>query len=256
VTTDIKTGTAPPRRADAVIGSRPQDADPVFGALARQACKLRVGRGQDVPFTVAGREAAFIVRSGALMLDVTLPDTSRQVVALLLPGDVLRSSFVPPRANARLCSAGVTEAWRVSWSELKGLADGNPALAQFVETAVASQMSRHALHAATIGRFSGEQRVATVLTELALRTGSPTTAGSLSFDMPFRRRDIADYLALNPDTLSRVISRLRKLGILGHSKRSKIVVRDARSLAALSPAARSLAEIQGDAGWQAPIQAG
>ena len=76
-------------------------------------------------------------------------------------------------------------------------------------------------------------------------TGTPSPAGGIVIviDMPFRRNDLADYLGLNPDTLSRIVARLRRDGILRHSARSRALVRDFRALARLSPAARSLAEI-------------
>lgn len=48
---------------------------------------------------------------------------------------------------------------------------------------------------------------------------------------------------LNPDTLSRIVARLRRDGILGHSVRNRVPVRDFRALARLTPAARSLAAI-------------
>jgi CRP-like cAMP-binding protein len=94
-----------------------------------------------------------------------------------------------------------------------------------------------------LGQFSSEQRAATVLTELAILTGRPSPAGGIVIDMPFRRNDLADYLGLNPDTLSPIVARLRRDGILGHTARSRAVVRDFRALARLTPAARSLAEI-------------
>ena len=116
-------------------------------------------------------------------------------------------------------------------------------LARFLRDAAAARLARYALHTAVLGQFSSEQRVATVLTELAMLTGTPLPAGGIVIDMPFRRNDLADYLGLNPDTLSRIVARLRRDGILGHTARSRAVVRDFRALARLTPAARSLAEI-------------
>lgn len=215
----------------------------MFAEVATQASKLRLRRGQTLPLSLDGHETAFIVRSGALVLDLTLPGTARQMVDLLLPGDVLRSNFVPSDANARLTSVSATEAWRLRWSVLKALAGDDPALAGFLETSMAAQMARQALHIAIIGRLTGEQRVATVLTDLALRSGITLTAGEVGFNMPFSRRDIADYLGLNPDTLSRIVSGLRSQGILARSERRRTVVRDVRGLAALTPAAQSLTAI-------------
>ena len=240
---DVKSPTGPRSRADALDEPTCTAADAVLSTLATQASRLRTRRGQNIALTLEGGEAVFIVRSGAFMLHVTMPDTPRQVVAFFFRGDVLRSSFAPPHANATLTSASAAEVWRLRWTVLEGLAAADPALACFLQDAMATQMARHAVHVAAIGQFSGEQRVATVLTELAMRTGMPTPAGGLMLDMPFSRKDIADYLGLNSDTLSRIMSRLRSTGVLGHSERSRALVRDFQALARLSPAARSLAEI-------------
>ena len=174
--------------------------DPALAKLAMHASKIRTRRGQSIGLTLDGAEAAFIVRSGALMLQVAAAATPRQVAAFLLPGDVLRGSAVPPHADASLISANAAELWRFRWSAMEDFA-------------------------------------------AAMLTGTPSAAGGILVDMPFRRNDLADYLGLNPDTLSRIVARLRRDGILGHSARSRTLVRDFRALAKLTPAARSLAEI-------------
>lgn len=61
--------------------------------------------------------------------------------------------------------------------------------------------------------------------------------------MPLDRREIAGYLGLNPDTLSRIMSRFKAAGLIGQPERSRALVRDLSALAARSPAARSLSEI-------------
>ena len=217
--------------------------DPALAKLAAHASKIRTRKGQSIGLTLDGHEAAYIVRAGALMLQVAAAATPRQVAAFLLPGDVLRGSAVPPHAEASLISANAAELWRFRWSAMEDFAAADRGLARFLQEAAAARLARYALHTAVLGQFSSEQRVATVLTELAMLTGTPSPAGGIVIDMPFRRNDLADYLGLNPDTLSRIVARLRRDGILGHSARSRALVRDFRALARLTPAARSLAEI-------------
>ena len=217
--------------------------DPALAKLAAHASKIRTRKGQSIGLTLDGHEAAYIVRAGALMLQVAAGATPRQVAAFLLPGDVLRGSAVPPHAEASLISANAAELWRFRWSAMEDFAAADRGLARFLQDAAAARLARYALHTAVLGQFSSEQRVATVLTELAMLTGTPSPAGGIVIDMPFRRNDLADYLGLNPDTLSRIVARLRRDGILGHSARSRALVRDFRALARLTPAARSLAEI-------------
>ena len=240
---DVK--EAPGLRARPVGAGEPvlPALDPALAKLAAYASKIRTRRGQSIGLTLDGNEAAYIVRAGALMLQVAVPSTPRQVVGFLLPGDVLRASAVPPHANASLISANAAELWRFRWSTIEDLAAADRSLARFLQDAAAARLARYALHTAVLGQFSSEQRVATVMTEFAMLTGTPSPAGGILIDLPFRRNDLADYLGLNPDTLSRIVARLRRAGILGNSARSRTLVRDFRALARLSPAARSLAEI-------------
>ncbi len=214
-------------------------------AIEGHATSVRTRRGQMLALAFDGGETAFIVRSGVLTLQVTLPDSSRQIVAMLFPGDVFRSSFAPPAAEAALVVAGAGEVWRMRFAALDKLAASDPAIAHYLDQAVASLMGRHAIHTATLGKFDCEQRVATLLVELALRIGVSSASGGVAFDLLLNRKDVADYLGLNPDTLSRIMSRLKAAGLIAHSERNRAVVPDFRALAARSPAARSLIEISG-----------
>ncbi len=225
---------------------KPDPLAPLQTALAPHVATLRTRRGQNVALAVDGSEAAFIVRSGVLTLNVTMPGTSRQVVAILFPGDVVRASFVPREADGALTSATLGELWRLRWSVLAELATKHQAVASFLHEAVSRQMARRAIHVAAIGQFDCQQKVATFLIELALRTGTPSAGGGVAFDLPLSRTDVADYLGLNADTLSRTMSRLRSSGVLTHTDRNRAVVRDFRALAALSPAARALIDIHNE----------
>jgi CRP/FNR family transcriptional regulator, anaerobic regulatory protein len=212
------------------------------GGLGSHATILNPRRGQGLALTGESGEMAFFVRSGALILYITLPGQARQVAALLFPGDMIRSSFAPPDAEATLVAPVLSEVLRIRFSTVETLAGSDPAIMRFLNDNVANRVRRQALHAATLGQLDCEQRVATLLVELALRTGAKSPQG-VAFDMPFNRKDVAAYLGLNPDTLSRIMSRFR--GVLFHTNRSRIVVRDFAALAARTPAAKSLLAMSG-----------
>jgi CRP/FNR family transcriptional regulator len=216
-------------------------------ALASHAATIRTRRGQNVALTVEGGEAIFIVRSGTLTLNVVMPGTTRQVVAILFPGDVLCSGFVPREADASMTPVSAGELWRLRWPAFAERLTKDPALASFYHDAINRQMAHRAIHAAAIGQFDCQQKVATFLLELALRTGTPSpSGGGMVFDMPLSRNDVADYLGLNADTLSRAMSRLRSSGVLNTTERNRAVLRDFRALSALSPAARALIDLHGN----------
>lgn len=211
-------------------------------AIEGHVTSVRTRRGQMLALQHDRVDTAFIVRAGVLILQATFPGRTRQIVGLYFPGDLLRSSFAPPCAEATLVAAGSGEVWRIRADALEALAAVEPVVRRYLDEAVASRIARQAIHAVMLGQFDCEQKVATLLVELALRTAT-RSSGYAVFEMPFSRKDIADYLGLNPDTLSRIMSRFKSAGLIGQSERSRMAVRDLAALAARSPAAQSLIEI-------------
>jgi len=216
----------------------------VPAALGSHATVLRTRRGQALGLAPQNDEMAFIVRSGMLMLHITLPHSTRQVATLVFPGDLIRTGFAPLCAKATLVAAAAGEVWRMRFSVAETLAASDPAIMRYLGDAVARRIARQTIHTATLGRLDSEQRVATLLVELALRTGRCLPQG-VAFDLPTSRKDIADYLGLNPDTLSRIMSRFRSALLFSHAERNTILVRDFAALAACSPAAPSLMALGG-----------
>ena len=97
-----------------------------------------------------------------------------------------------------------------------------------------SHLMRRNLHQIMIGQLDTESRVSSFLLMLALRCC--TALGSnLLLPVPMSRNDIADYLAMNPDTLSRIMTRLETLRIIRRLNRHSLSLIDDEKLGQLSP---------------------
>ena len=70
-------------------------------------------------------------------------------------------------------------------------------------------------------------------------------AAGVAFELPLSRTEIADYLALNADTLSRIMSRLKGRGLVARTGRDRALVADWDGLCAMSPLAGALAAAHG-----------
>jgi CRP/FNR family transcriptional regulator, anaerobic regulatory protein len=64
-----------------------------------------------------------------------------------------------------------------------------------------------------LGRKTATERIATVLLKLVDRIGKQGI-GSCALDLPMTRTDLADYVGLTTETVSRTLSQLKKQGVL------------------------------------------
>lgn len=66
----------------------------------------------------------------------------------------------------------------------------------------------------TLGKRGAQERVAGFLLDLVERTAVRTVDGSISIDVPVSRGDMADFLGLTIETVSRQLTRLKVLGAI------------------------------------------
>jgi CRP/FNR family transcriptional regulator len=244
VTPHTKTGEPPTLEARGPCSACQKSGVPC--AVEPQATVVRTRKGQTL--TLGGdSDLTYIVRAGVLISDVRLPGVERQVAAVLFPGDMLGAQFFPAETETSLAAASAGEVWRLRGSALEALATTEPSVRRYLEKAITSRMARQAIHTVMLGRFDCEQKLATLFVELALRTGVWSKTGGVAFDMPLGRKDIADYLGLNPDTLSRIMSRFKAARLINQPERSRVQVADFSALAARSPASRGLVKLSGAA---------
>jgi CRP/FNR family transcriptional regulator, anaerobic regulatory protein len=209
------------------------------GLLDALAPTIGLRPGQDAGLRLDGEEVVLIVRSGVLVMRAALCGGPRRPIALYFPGDAVCLHFAPLRTEPALSAATSAELWRLRWKQFEDLAARDTTMAQYMNNALTRQVARQALHALTLSQLSGDERVATFLLELALRAGVKPSGGA-SFEVPLSRKELALYLGLNADTLSRIMSRFRTAGVLSRTERHRLVVRDVRELMRLTPAAESL----------------
>lgn len=76
----------------------------------------------------------------------------------------------------------------------------------------------------TLGRKSAAERVASLLLAVARRNLGPTCSDHVAFDLPIGRADMADFLGLTIETVSRQISKLRHDGVISTAGHRHVVV--------------------------------
>ena len=80
-------------------------------------------------------------------------------------------------------------------------------------------------HIVILGCMSARQRVATFLLRMALHSYNDN-----EIELPMSWRDIADYLGLTIETVSRTITQFEKEGVIGIPSARRVALRDREAL--------------------------
>jgi len=204
---------------------------PVNALRSGQTYRLR--RRQSLP--LAGADSVIFVRSGMVAAESTVSGSTQTMVELFFPGDVISSELAVAAPGIAHMAMTTAEIVRIDVNSLSHEMGENSALCSYVVHQLSSQRARMQLHIAMLAGLTSEQRVAGLLLQTAHRLGT-LVGTSVAFEMPLTRNEVAEYLALNADTLSRIMSRLVRDGIIQRTSRARMAVRDMAALSRLCPA--------------------
>jgi len=176
-------------------------------------------------------EWLYQVTSGVLRLTRLLEDGRRQVIAFGYPGDVL--GFPANGLHHTDCQA-LSEV-RLQPFRRSALESGaaDPALHQFLLQSALREISAMQDHFMMLGRKSATEKVASFLGVLAERFGSALGAYH-QVELPMSRADIADFLGLTTETVSRTLTQLRKCKIIAIENNHTIIILRPTALSGLS----------------------
>jgi len=176
------------------------------------------------------REAAeylYRVISGSVRSYKILSDGRRQVGGFYLPGDIFGLEFADEHT---LSAEAVTDAkvLVIRRSAITALSDRDPAIARGLFVLTGRELKRTQDHVLLLVK-SAQERVASFLLEMASRASS----GS-SIELPMSRQDIADYLGLTIETVSRTLTHLENAAAIEVPTSRRIVLRDRAALSRLN----------------------
>jgi len=85
-----------------------------------------------------------------------------------------------------------------------------------------------------LGRKAAAERLASFFVSLLERAERASGVPETSFDLPMTRIDIADYLGLTKETVSRMLAHLRSRGLIRLQTQNRVEVIDRDGLRAMS----------------------
>lgn len=212
------------RLPDSKVGPLPPRASDQFWTITRHlglvASEFTYCRDEEIYGEDESAEYVYQVISGAVRTYKLLPDGRRQIGAFHLPGDVFG---LESGATHRLAAEAVvdTTVRLVRRRSLEQSAGANVQIARSLWTMTAAKLKHAEDHMLLLGQKTAMERVATFLLEMDRRLA---VSGMMA--LPMCRRDIADYLGLTLETVSRTLSQLHAQGVLDFSGARQIELRN------------------------------
>ena len=235
---------APPPEAVAVrprwcdLGAAP-GADTVLrrrlDALA--AARHTVARGQTLYSTGDRMSSVFEVHTGAFKSLISMADGRDQITGFQMSGDLLGLDGIGSGRHAfDAVAVECSQVCAIPFAALTALMQQSADLQNQFHRLMSREIARNRLMLLMLGSIPAEERVARFLLEMMQRLQARgCTSSSLILGMS--RGEIASYLGLTLETVSRMFSRLACAGVLDVKQRH-VSVRDP---AALLARARQLA---------------
>jgi CRP/FNR family nitrogen fixation transcriptional regulator len=215
----------------AAVGSAHSQSRATSGKLIEIAADLALpgfAMNFDPNEEIFGEEepADFVYKviSGAVRTTRLLSDGRRQIGAFRLPGDV----FGLECGEVHRCSAEAvapSEIALVRRTALERAAERDSGAARGLWSLTSHELEDLKDHMLLLGRKNAAERVGSFLLKLAAR------ASSAIVELPMSRGDIADYLGLTLETVSRTLSQLVRDQTISLPSARRVVLRDAAALA-------------------------
>jgi CRP/FNR family transcriptional regulator, nitrogen fixation regulation protein len=169
----------------------------------------------------------YTILSGAARKCALSVDGRRQILEFLLPGDLFGfGSWDEHRFGVDVIVEG-TRVARYSRRRVEMLAESDPEVARELRQMAFDAIARLQDRIVILGRATARGKVGAFLLEMARR--SPDRRGD-SFFLPMSRYDIADYLALAVETVSRALTDLRRRGVITLTTKRQVRIADRRAL--------------------------
>ncbi len=194
---------------------------PTLAEPTRKIAETRLKPGAYLFFEGDEVKWLYQIKSGVLRLTRLLEDGRRQVIAFGYPGDIV--GFPSENVHHTDCEA-LIEA-RLQPLSIRHLdsSEPDPETHDYLLHAALREISAMQDHFMMLGRKSAMEKVASFLCVLTDRVGEPI-GQYLQIELPMKRADIADFLGLTTETVSRTLTQLRKDDIIAIENVQTVIV--------------------------------
>lgn len=155
------------------------------------------------------------VLEGVVKLTKSLPDGRQQIVGLQFPSDFLGSPF-DTKHRFNVAAAGDVKICSFPKTLINEFVEKSADLEHKMHQQTLVQLNEAREMMLTLGRKTAPEKIASFIYMLAahLVHDFENRTSNLTFELPLTRHDIADYLGLTTETVSRNMTKLRKDSVI------------------------------------------
>ncbi|MEM1344008.1 MAG: Crp/Fnr family transcriptional regulator [Pseudomonadota bacterium] len=174
-----------------------------------------------------GERVAVLTRieRGRVLLSQTMPDGRRHIVDIAGPGDLF--GHENPE-HLHVYSAETLTAVQVALIDVD--VAGSPAGVRAIGHDLRRKNDRLRAHGRHLARRRGIERVAAFVLSLVDAFEAPACVEGLMCAVPLTRQEIAEYLGLTQETVSRAFSELDRRGLIENTGRGRVALREPSEL--------------------------
>lgn len=209
-----------------MTGYSPPTSHRLNDTIDMMGAPLSVARNAEIYGDQEPAEYVYKVISGAVRTYKVLADGRRQIQAFNMPGDVF--GFEAGEQHTLSAEAIVeSRVLVVKRSALEALAARDNNVARQLWALTAHELERVQRHVMLLIK-TAQERVVSFLLEMAGRA-----PGANAVNLPMSRQDIADYLGVTIETVSRTLSGLETVAAIELPSSRRVILRDHRALSRL-----------------------
>ncbi len=182
-------------------------------SLNRQSTRKRVDSGVELIGETLRTDSYSNIISGVVKLTKMMADGRQQIVGLQFAPDFLGRPF---RADSGITADTATEVSICSFPRtmIDRMIKDTPELEHKLLEQTLKELDEARDWMLTLGRKTASEKVASFLFLIATHINPESDTDSASFELPLTRSDIADFLGLTIETVSRQMTKLRKDGVI------------------------------------------
>lgn len=202
----------------------------LLGLFSRQALEVHES-GSAIFWEGDPATHVFKVVAGVLRIFRILADGRRIITGFIYPGEILGISL-DERYLYTAEAVNEVKLRRLGLNRFREAIDESAELRPLFLARICEEMASAQNRMVLLARKSAEERVCSLLLELARR--APRRPGPIVVELPMNRLDMADYLGLTIETVSRTVTSLTHRGVITPSSRYAFEIRQLANLACLA----------------------